>query len=128
MLDDLFEMALELLLEGAVEGAKSKKVPLPVRVLLAAGLGGLVLGLCGWAFWRGLESGDYLFCAVMAAAVGLFASGGWAAFRRWKNAGQKSLYKGTEIGYNGVRKGKRQLERNDTDDDPIRPRRDGRQL
>ena len=53
MLDDLFEMALELLLEGAVEGAKSKKVPLPVRVLLAAGLGGLVLGLCGWAFWRG---------------------------------------------------------------------------
>ena len=84
MLDDLFEMALELLLEGAVEGAKSKKVPLPVRLLLAAGLGGLVLGLCGWGFWRGLESGDYLFCAVMAAAVGLLAFGGWTAFRRWK--------------------------------------------
>ena len=58
MLDDLFEMALELLLEGAVEGAKSKKVPLPVRLLLAAGLGGLVLGLGGGGCGRGLESRD----------------------------------------------------------------------
>ena len=85
--------------KGRWRGAKSKKVPLPVRLLLAVGLGGLVLGLCGWAFWRGLESGDYLFCAVMAAAVGLFASGGWAAFRRWKKRrAKKACTKGRKSG------------------------------
>lgn len=84
MLDDLLEMALELLAEGAISGAKSKKVPLPVRVLLALGLGGFVFGAGGWAFWRGLQSGDYFFCAVMAVAAGLVIFGGWTAFRRWK--------------------------------------------
>ena len=55
MLDDLFEMARAGAAagRGGGGGAKSKKVPLPVRLLLAAGLGGLVLGLCGWGFWRG---------------------------------------------------------------------------
>ena len=39
MLDDIIEVVLELILDGMVEAAGSKKVPMPVRIALATVLG-----------------------------------------------------------------------------------------
>ena len=43
-MSDLLEIVLEIVLEGALHGAASPRVPLVVRILLAAALAALWLG------------------------------------------------------------------------------------
>ena len=50
-MDMLIEILLEIVIEGSLEAAESKKVPMPVRILLAAGvvlIFGAVVGMLTW--------------------------------------------------------------------------------
>ena len=75
MLDDIIEVVLELILDGMVETASSKKVPMPIRIALATILGLLVLALFGLLLWVGIGSGSALLIVLdvvlLAACIAL---------------------------------------------------------
>ena len=58
MMDDFIELILELILDGAIEAAGSKRVPTPVRILLAAIILILVFGVCGLLIYIGVDTGN----------------------------------------------------------------------
>ena len=60
MLDDFIELILELILDGAIEAAGSKRVPMPVRILLAAMIMALVFSVCGLLIYIGVGTGNAL--------------------------------------------------------------------
>ena len=70
MLDDIIEVVLELVLDGAIEAAGSKKVPMPIRILAAGIVLVIALGLIGLLFWVGMDSGS---TGLMILAVVLLA-------------------------------------------------------
>ena len=57
-MSDLLEIVLEIVLEGALHGAASPRAPLVVRILLAAALAALWLGLSGLLLYVGMQSGS----------------------------------------------------------------------
>lgn len=63
-MSELLEIVLEIILEGAVQTASSSRVPLIVRVVLAALLAAAWLGLSGLLLYVGAQSGSIplLFC------------------------------------------------------------------
>jgi len=79
MLDDIIEVVLELILDGMVETASSKKVPMPIRIALATILGLLVLALFGLLLWVGISSGSALL--IVLAVVLLAACIAWVFFK-----------------------------------------------
>ena len=79
MLDDIIEVVLELILDGMVETASSKKVSMPIRIALAAILGLLVLALFGLLLWVGISSGSALL--IVLAVVLLAACIAWVCFK-----------------------------------------------
>jgi len=79
MLDDIIEVVLELILDGMVETASSKKVPMPIRIALATILGLLVLALFGLLLWVGISSGSVLL--IVLAVVLLAACIAWVFFK-----------------------------------------------
>jgi len=64
MLDDIIELILEIVLDGMVEIAGSKKVPLPIRIALGAVLALLVLGLFGLLLYSGIQSGSVILIVI----------------------------------------------------------------
>ena len=58
MLDDLIELVLEILLDGAMEAAESKRVPMPARIALGAGVALFFLAVVGLVFWAGVGTGN----------------------------------------------------------------------
>ena len=87
MLDDIIEVVLELILDGMVETASSKKVPMPIRIALAAILGLLVLTLFGLLLWVGISSGSALL--IVLAVVLLAACIAWVFFKVKKHKNKK---------------------------------------
>lgn len=79
MLDDIIEVVLELILDGMVEAAGSKKVPMPVRIVLTAVLGLLALALFGLLLWVGISSGSALL--IVLDVVLLAACTGWVCLK-----------------------------------------------
>ena len=79
MLDDIIEVVLELILDGMVETASSKKVSMPIRIALAAILGLLVLALFGLLLWVGIGSGSALL--IVLDVVLLAACIAWVCFK-----------------------------------------------
>ena len=79
MLDDIIEVVLELILDGMVEAANSKKAPMPIRIVLAAILGLLVLALFGLLLWVGISSGSVLL--IVLSVVLLAACIAWVCFK-----------------------------------------------
>ena len=79
MLDDIVEVVLELILDGMVEAANSKKAPMPIRIALAAILGLLVLALFGLLLWVGISSGSVLL--IVLSVVLLAACIAWVCFK-----------------------------------------------
>lgn len=73
MLDNIIEIFLELILDGVIEAAGSKKVPMPIRIALGAVLSILVLGLFALLLFVGIHAGSgmliVLSVVVLAAAV-----------------------------------------------------------
>ncbi|MBP3673035.1 MAG: hypothetical protein J6J18_04325 [Oscillospiraceae bacterium] len=58
MMDDIIEAILGLILDGMVEAAGSKKVPMPIRIALSTVLGLLAAALFGILLWVGISSGS----------------------------------------------------------------------
>ena len=79
MVDDLIELVLELVLDGMIEAAGSKRVPMPIRIALAAILAVLVLGLFGLLLWVGIGSGSVLL--IVIDVVLLIACVAWGGFK-----------------------------------------------
>jgi len=78
MLDDIIEVVLELVLDGAIEAAGSKKVPMPNRILAAGIALVFALGLIGLLFWVGMDSGSTGL--MILAVVLLLVFSGWVFF------------------------------------------------
>ena len=57
-MDFLVELVLEILVDGALAGTVSRKVPLPLRILLGAVLLLFFGGIIGLIFWVGASSGS----------------------------------------------------------------------
>lgn len=75
-MDDLLKLVLGIILVGAAAAADSKRVPLPVRILLAALVTLFCGGIAGLLIWTGIGSGNGmlvvlggLFLAWVAGAV-----------------------------------------------------------
>ena len=71
---DLMGAVLEIILEGSIEAAGDRRVPLPVRILLAGVLAAAVLGLSALLLLAGMDTGNMGLCALgavflLAAAV-----------------------------------------------------------
>ena len=84
MLDDIIEVVLELILDGMVEAAESKKVPMPVRIVLAAVLGLLALALFGLLFWVGISSGSALLTVLAVVLLAAFIAGVCFKVKKYK--------------------------------------------
>ena len=72
-MDDLLELILEIILEGAAAAADSRRVPLPVRILLAALMILFFGGIAGLLIWTGIGSGN----GILAVLGGLLLA--WIA-------------------------------------------------
>lgn len=57
-MDFLVELVLEILVDGALAGTVSRKVPLPLRILLGAVLLLFFGGIIGLVLWTGASSGS----------------------------------------------------------------------
>ena len=57
-LDDLIEFVLEIVLYDAMEAAESKRVPMPARIALGAGVVLFFLAVIGLVFWAGADTGN----------------------------------------------------------------------
>ena len=75
MLDDLLELVLELVVEGAIGAARSKGLPAPVRLALAGILLLLFLGMVGLVLWAGIGSGN-----GKLVLLGIVLAAGFAAW------------------------------------------------
>lgn len=78
MVDDIIEVVLELILDGAIEAAGSKKVPMPIRILAAGIVLVFALGLICLLFWVGLDSGSTGLMILAAVLLAIFS--GWVFF------------------------------------------------
>ena len=72
MLDDFIELILELILDGAIEAAGSKKVPILVRIILAAMILALVFGICELLIYIGVDTGNARLTVLGTAIVVVF--------------------------------------------------------
>ena len=64
----IMEIILDLILEGSVEAASSKKVPLPVRILASVILLAVYGGLIGFLVYIGIHEKKWLVL-VLAAVI-----------------------------------------------------------
>ena len=79
-MDDLLELALDVLLEGAAETAASPKAPLRVRIILILILGIGFFGVAGLIFWVGLDTGKW---GLMLLGLTLLTAGAvWFWYKR----------------------------------------------
>lgn len=69
----LLELVLEIIfdgvLDGAIDGMESKKVPFPLRVLLAVFLFVLLGGLAALFIWIAAESGSLLVWILLMGLI-----------------------------------------------------------
>lgn len=65
-MDALVEFVLEIVLEGVIETAGSRKVPLPVRLGLAALLILFFGGIVGLVLWVGIDTRNWPLVALGA--------------------------------------------------------------
>ena len=79
MLDDLIELVLEILFDGAIEAAGCRKVPLAARIALGGGVVLFVLAVAGLVLWAGMDTGNWGLIALALVLLAFFA----AIIRRW---------------------------------------------
>ena len=83
-MDDLLELVMDVLLEGAAETAASPKAPLRVRIILILILGIGFFGVAGLIFWVGLDTGKW---RLMVLGLALLTGGGawiWYKYREYQ--------------------------------------------
>ena len=69
MLEAVFEIILDIVLEGALEAAGSKKVPMPVRIILAGMILLMMLAVVALVFWAGVSSRGVILILIAAAML-----------------------------------------------------------
>lgn len=79
MLDDILEVVLEIVLDGVVSAAESKRVPMPIRIGLIALLVVLWLGVVGLVLWAGIDSGSVLL--ILLGALLFFGAAVWGIYK-----------------------------------------------
>lgn len=84
MLDDIIEVVLELILDGMVEVAGSKKAPMPIRIALAAVLSLLALALFGLLLWVGISSGSILLIVLDVVLLAACVAGVCFKMKKYK--------------------------------------------
>lgn len=87
MLDAIVEIILDIILEGAIEAAGSKKVPLPVRVILVGMIILLSLGVVALVFWIGISRKSTILIFIAAAMLIGFAYLCFSKVRQFKEKG-----------------------------------------
>ena len=73
MLDDLIELALELIFEGTVESVNARQKPLWLRLALAGILLVLFASVTGLSVWAGISIQSWPLIALGAALLALGA-------------------------------------------------------
>lgn len=73
-MDSLIELVLEIIIEGSIEGAKSKKVPLPIRILLVTFLIAIYGALVGIFVLLSVKTGS-VWMWILTVVVFLSVSG-----------------------------------------------------
>ena len=81
-MDDLLDLVLGILFEGALEAAGSRRVPLPVRVALWGVVLAFMAGIVGLVAWVGVETGRPGLLVLSAAMAAGFALMLWALRRQ----------------------------------------------
>ena len=81
-MDDLLDLVLGILFEGALEAAGSRRVPLPVRVALWIVVLAFMAGTVGRVAWVGVETGRPGLLVLSAAMAAGFALMLWALRRQ----------------------------------------------
>ncbi len=78
MWDDILELILELILDGSIEAADNKRVPMPVRIILAMFLIAVFFGVCVLLIIIGIEEENtalkvlgMFMAAAIAALIGI---------------------------------------------------------
>lgn len=84
-MDDLLEFLLELVFDGVIEGATSKKVPLPVRIVLAAVIVLVAGGICVFLFVLGILEKNPWVIAISVALFLFFAIGAAVKIHKFRN-------------------------------------------
>lgn len=69
MLEAVFEIILDIVLEGALEAAGYKKVPMPVRIILAGMILLMMLAVVALVFWAGVCSQSVILILIAAAML-----------------------------------------------------------
>lgn len=90
MLDDFIELILELILDGAIEAAGSKRVPMPVRILLAAMIMALVFSVCGLLIYIGVGTGNAGLKILGTAIVVVFIVLAIVKIRKYKKQAHRN--------------------------------------
>lgn len=90
LIELIIDIVAEGLLEGAVDGLDSKKVPMPLRILLAVFLFALLIGVGVFFAFLILDSESVALGIILGAIfVGLFGALTWKVckvFRKRRNA------------------------------------------
>ena len=81
-MDDLLDLVLGILFEGALEAAGSRRVPLPVRVALWIVVLAFMAGIVGLVAWVGVETGRPGLLVLSAAMAAGFVLMLWALRRQ----------------------------------------------
>ena len=58
MLDEILQEVLEIVVEGAIDGSMSRRVPLPLRILLGVFIFVIYGGLCGLFVYLGIREDE----------------------------------------------------------------------
>lgn len=69
MLDVIVEIILDIVLEGVIEAAGSRKVPMPVRIILAGMILLLMLTVVALVFWAGAIRQSVILVLIAAAML-----------------------------------------------------------
>ena len=84
-MDDVIELVLELILDGMVEAAGSKHVPLPIRIILTTLLAIFVLGVFGLLLWIGIQNKSVLMIIIVAALLIACIIGIYFKVKKYRN-------------------------------------------
>lgn len=69
MLDVIVEIILDIVLEGALEAAGSRKVPMPIRIILAGMILLLMLTVVALVFWAGAIHQSVILVLIAATML-----------------------------------------------------------
>lgn len=87
MLDVIVEIILDIVWEGAMEAAGSKKVPMPVRIILASVILIFMLCMVALVLWIGVSNQSVILTLIAIAMLVGFAYLCFSKVRQFKRKG-----------------------------------------